>query len=30
MPGLSIQDFNSVLDQAGIPKLGSTLKDDED
>ena len=28
MPGLSLQDFNSVLVQAGIKELGSTLKDD--
>ena len=29
MPGLSIQDFNSVLEQADIPQLGSTIKIDE-
>ena len=28
MPSLSLQDFNSVLVQAGIKELGSTLKDD--
>ena len=30
MPGLSIQDFNGVLKQAGIKELGSTIKDDPD
>ncbi len=28
MPGLSLQDFNGVLRQAGIKELGSTIKDD--
>lgn len=28
MPGLSLQDFNSILAQSGIKELGSTLKDD--
>ena len=28
MPGLSLQDFNSVLVQTGIKELGTTLKDD--
>lgn len=28
MPGLSLQDFNGILSQAGIKELGSTLKDD--
>ena len=30
MPGLSLQDFNGVLKQAGIKELGSTIKDDPD
>lgn len=30
MPGLSLQDFNGILKQAGIKELGSTIKNDPD
>lgn len=29
MPGISMQDFNSICEQAGVKQLGSTIKDDE-
>lgn len=30
MPGISLQDFNSICEMAGVKQLGSTIKDDED
>ncbi len=30
MPGLSLQDFNGILQQTGLKELGSTIKDDPD
>ena len=30
MPGISLQDFNGILQQTGIKELGSTVKDDSD
>ncbi len=30
MPGISLQDFNGILQQTGIKELGSTIKDDLD
>ena len=28
MPGISLQDFNGILQQTGIKELGSTINDD--
>lgn len=30
MPGISMKDFNSICEKAGVKQLGSTIKDDED
>ena len=30
MPGISLQDFNGILRQAGLQELGSRIKDDPD
>ena len=30
MPGISLKDFNSICEKAGVKQLGSTIKDDED